>query len=138
MGRSVAQAFLNHAADQIALGVRAGKLPASANEWANQQARPWGGGRRMRWLGAARDASQDTCGTDGARSIACVAVAAASERRGAYVGGLSPCFPASRLSSPTAAQVGRMLASYRRYTDEELMQAYQTYSTVLKAFIKGE
>lgn len=31
-----------------------------------------------------------------------------------------------------------MLASYRRYTDEELMEAYQTYLTVLKAFIKGE
>lgn len=37
MGRTITQAFLNHAADQIALGVRMQKMPAWANAWANQQ-----------------------------------------------------------------------------------------------------
>jgi hypothetical protein len=71
VGRSITQAFLNHAADQIALGVRAGKMPGWASAWANQQ-------------------------------------------------------------------IGRMLSSYRQYSNEDLMKSYQQFSNVLKAFLNGD
>ena len=38
-GRSITEAFLNHAADQIALGVRMGKTPEWASQWVHQQVR---------------------------------------------------------------------------------------------------
>lgn len=38
----------------------------------------------------------------------------------------------------SAAQIGRMLASYRQYSDDQLMESYKQFSTVLKAFLKGE
>lgn len=31
-----------------------------------------------------------------------------------------------------------MLASYRQYSDEDLMKSYQQYSAVLKAFLNGD
>ena len=40
-------------------------------------------------------------------------------------------------SHPTA-QIGRMLASYQQYSDDQLMDSYKQFSTVLKAFLTGK
>lgn len=47
----------------------------------------------------------------------------------------NPQPPTLRLIPP---QIGRMEETYRRVPDEELMQSYQQWSTVLKSFLYGD
>lgn len=109
-GRSVATAFMGHAADKIALGVQVGKLPPMANEWMGQQVR------------LAR-----CCAALPRQAAVPAAVPAPQPRRAAH--------PAPTRPSCAPRQVGRQLASYRQYSDAQLQASYEQLGTFLRAFM---